>query len=276
MKNRTIIGIITFILAIAVVFGVSPIVNKLSVEKIDVVQVNKRVTEGTRLTAADLVIVSVGKAGLPGSVITDEKAVINKYATTDLYPGVSLIQEMITDTAINSEAVLKTLDDGHAAISVSVPSYAAALSAKLQNGDIVSIVVSTNEATFIPRELTYVRVITTTTDTGIDQDQIDASTEDADKAPSTITLLVTPLQAKTLAQYEVKGDMHFMLISRNDEDKAESLLHEQDKILAEVQREQDRIEAQRIADEKAMQGATAPIEVPVEPEITEELTEDIS
>lgn len=273
MKNRTIIGIITFILAIAVVFGVSPIINKLSVEKIDVVQVNKRVTEGSRLTAADLVIVSVGKAGLPGSVITDEKAIINKYATTDLYPGVSLIQEMITDTAINSEAVLKTLDDNHAAISVSVPSYAAALSAKLQNGDIVSIVVTTNEDTFIPRELTYVRVITTTTNTGVDQDQIDASSEDAEKSPATITLLVTPLQAKTLAQYEVKGDMHFMLISRDDDDRAENLLHEQDKILTEVQNELDRIEAQRLADERAaMQETTNPTEIPAEPEFTEDLS----
>lgn len=239
MKNRTILGIICIALSVALVFGISPLISMISSEKIEVIQLNKNIRDGSQITQNDIVTVEVGKLGAPENVITNADAVVGKYATTNLYPNINLIPAMLTADSSNADTVLKGLDSNHLAISITVPSFAAALSAKLENGDIVSVVASTADDTFIPRELTYVRVITTTTADGVDRDDIDQLEEGEENLPSTITLLATPQQAKLLAEYEVKADMHLALVSRGDEAAAEEYLAMQTEILAQIRAEEE-------------------------------------
>lgn len=239
MKNRTIIGIVCIVLAVTVLFGVTPLVAKMSAGKITVVQVNKPITEGKQITAADVVKVEIGRHGVTGSVITDEKAVVGKYAKSDLYPEVNLTAAMITADADNAESVLRTVDGNHVAVSVTVPSFAAALSSKLENGDIVSVIVTDKDGTRIPKELTYVRVITTTTNKGIDQDRLQPDENGNVELPATVTLYVTPGQAKLLAQYEVGAEMHFSLVYRGDTKTAQKYLNAQEDALLESDGEAD-------------------------------------
>lgn len=232
MKNRTILGLICIVLAITVMFGVTPIVAKMSAGKITVVQMNKTIAQGKTITADDIVKVEIGSYGIPATVIRDEKQIVGKYAKTDIYSGINISSAMISDTADSAEDVLKTLDGTKQAVSVTVPSFAASLSGKLKNGDIVSIIVTEEKKTTIPVELTYVKVITTTTSKGVDQDKATPNEDGTYETPSTITLLVNSEQAKLIAYYEANAKMHISLVYRGTDEAAQKFLDTQEKVFA--------------------------------------------
>jgi pilus assembly protein CpaB len=135
MKNRTIIGIICVILAVTVMFGVSPIVNKMASGKMQVVQVTKKIEQGQLITSEDITKVEIGSYGVPN---------------INIYPV------MISDTADSANDIFKTLNGTQQAISVTISSFANGLSGKLQNGDIISVITVSNNESIIPAELTYV------------------------------------------------------------------------------------------------------------------------
>ena len=55
MKNRTIIGVICIILSVTVMFGISPVINKMASKKIEVIQVSKKVEQGEKITSYNFV-----------------------------------------------------------------------------------------------------------------------------------------------------------------------------------------------------------------------------
>lgn len=234
MKNRTIIGIICIALAATLMFCISPLVTKMSTEEISVVQVNKNISEGAEITNNDVVTVKIGKKGAPANIIQDPKEVIGKYAKTDIYKGLNLIPDLFTSDASNSDTVFETLDENHVAISITIPSFAAGLSSKLQNGDIVSVVVSDDEGTRVPEALKYVRVITTTTSAGVDRDDLQANEDGTYDLPSTITLYVSPDQANLLTEYENNSRMHLTLVHRGNDKTAQKYIDAQDAVLQEL------------------------------------------
>ena len=161
INNRTIIGIVCIVLALVVTFGVSPLVNRISDQKTDIVRVKNTIERGQQITANDLEIVRVGSYNLPDGVIKDGKSVVGKYATATLFAGDYLFSEKITGESNSAADILAALDGKEVAISVSIGSYADGLSGKLENGDIISIIIYNKEEyrSYIPAELRYVRVI---------------------------------------------------------------------------------------------------------------------
>ena len=127
-------------------------------------------------------------------------------------------------------------------MSITIPSFAGGLSGKLENGDIVSLIVYVDEdgeeVTVIPKALTYVRVITSTTADGIDKDELVQNEDGTYELPTTLTLLVDPMQAKLLAEYENNSKIHAVLVSRGDEKKAKAFLKEQKTMLEEIAEEE--------------------------------------
>ncbi len=232
MKNRTVLGLICIVLAITVMFGVTPIVTKMSAGKITVVQVNKTIAQGKAITPDDIVKVEIGSYGVSDTVLRDEKQVVGKYAKTDIYSGINISSAMVSDTADSAEDVLNTLDGTKQAVSITVPSFAAALSGKLKNGDIVSIIVTEEKQTVVPAELKCVKVITTTTSEGVDQDEATPNEDGTYETPSTVTLLVNAEQAKLIANYEANAEMHISLVYRGDDAMAEKFLEAQEKVFA--------------------------------------------
>ena len=232
MKNRTLLGLFCIVLAVAIMFGVTPIVSKMSAGKITVVQVKDTITQGNMITAADIIKIEIGRFGVSNAVIRDEKQVIGKYAKTDLYRHINITPDMLSVNADSADDILKTLDGTKQAVSITVPSYAAAVSGKLRNGDIVSVMVTKEQNTFIPAELTYVKVITTTSSKGVDQDQAVRKEDGTYDTPATITLLVNSQQAKLLAAYEANAKLHLSLVFRDDDDSAQKFLDVQDKVFS--------------------------------------------
>ena len=54
MKNRTLIGIVCIVLAVAVTFLVSPLVNRISEQKTDVIRFTKDISHGSKIAETDI------------------------------------------------------------------------------------------------------------------------------------------------------------------------------------------------------------------------------
>ena len=102
-------------------------------------------------------------------------------------------------------------------------------------GDIVSLIASDVgdlRETLIPAELQYVEIIATTLSDGTDSDMQEE--EDDAGLASTITVLVTPEQARLLAELEQEGSIHAALVYRGNRENAGKFLEEQARVLEEL------------------------------------------
>ncbi len=244
MKNRTVIGVICIILSVALMFGISPLVNNLSSNKITVCQVTENISKGELITSSDVTLVEIGSFGLTDGMLTSKDEIVGKYAKSDIYANVNIYPDMLTDKIDTSDDIFDSLDGEKIAMSITIQSLASGVSDNLKNGDIVSIVVVNGLESSIPTDLTYVKVITTTSSSGVDSDQI---SDDEKELSSTVTLLVTPEQAELLANYEANSKIHLTLVSR-DEDKAEEFLLKQEELTAEKLEEESFDEEQDFLD----------------------------
>lgn len=227
MGNRTVVGIICIVVALAICFGIAPLVNRLSDGKTEIVRLIKDVSAGATITEADIEVVEVGSYNLPSAVITDKSQVIGKCALVNLSVGDYVLPSKVGDDLNNAQSLLESLDTNHKAISITIGSFALGFSGKLETGDIVSILVYDEEKDKMvtPSELTYVKVITTTTANGVDKEDIEDTSQ-----PVTVTLLVNSAQAQVLAYYEQHGDMHIVLEYRGDAETAQKYLDAQNQV----------------------------------------------
>ncbi len=216
------------ILALAITFGVAPLINRFTEQKVDILRLKADVKRGQIIEADDLETVKVGSYNLPSFVMKDEKAVVGKYARTDLYAGDYLFEAKLSDESRSADDVLLGLQNGKVAVSVAIANFENGLSSKLENVDIVSITVYDKEyeTSYIPDELKYVKVVTVTTGEGVDKDKA----EDGMKF-ETVTLLATPEQAERLAYFNSTTDIHFTLIYRGETEQADAYVKMQDEYL---------------------------------------------
>ena len=232
MKNRTFIGVICIVLAVLTTFVVSPMVNKMSEGKAAVVRFTKDIAQGAQITEDDIEVVNLVKSSLPENFIPDKTSVIGMFANAELYKGDIVTDAKLTADANASINILGALTGDKVAMSVTIASFARGLSAKLQNGDIVSFYVTDKEGnTTIPASLKYVRVITTTTAGGVDENEVEPNEDGTFDLPTTITVLVSVSQAQELANYEENAKMHVALVYRGDEETAKKFLDKQDQYL---------------------------------------------
>jgi len=241
MKNRTVIGIVCIILAVAVTFVVSPLVNKISDQKTEVIRFTADVGHGVKITDEHIELVEISNSALPDKTIKSKDAVVGKYATADLFKGDIATESKVTDNANTANDIMASLKGDKIAMSITINSFAGGLSGKLENGDIVSIYVTDkDEVTEVPASLKYVKVITTTTSGGIDENDVIQNEDGSFELPTTITVLVTVEQAKILANYEENAVMHVALVYRGDDATSEKFLKVQDEYLekAKVNKEE--------------------------------------
>lgn len=233
MKNRTVIGIICMVLAVVITFCVAPIVNKLASDTTTVIRLSAEAKQGTQITEAQIETVEVKTDTIPIGVIAEKSAVVGKYAASDLYSGDYFSKDKLTGEANTADDVFASLDGNKVAVSVTIDSFAAGLSGKLQNGDIISMIVTDKEkaTTTIPGALKYVKVITTTTAGGVDKDSVIKNDDGTYELPSTVTVLVGVEQAKLLAKYEDNSTIQTALVFRGDTETADKFIATQDEFL---------------------------------------------
>ncbi len=91
--------------------------------------------------------------------------------------------------------------------------------------------------TVVPDELQYVEVIAATDKKGSDKGEVVVTADGEEEAelPSTITLLVTPMQANILAELEENGVTHIALVYRGNAENATEFIKAQEKVLSEIE-----------------------------------------
>ena len=134
--NRTVIGIICIVVALAICFGIAPLVNRLSDGKTKIVRLTRDIPAGTTITEADIEVVDVGSYNLPTGVIKDKAQVVGKSALSSLSKGDYLFPSKIGADTNNAGRMLESLDENHKAISITIGSFALGFSGKLETGDI--------------------------------------------------------------------------------------------------------------------------------------------
>lgn len=235
LKNRIVVGLLCIITALVICFGLTPMFNDALKSKVELVRVTSEIKTGDEITAGMITTVETGGYNLPSDVVYKKEDVIGKYANADLYKGDYILKSKISDTPMLKNEYLSGLDGTNRAISVTIKSFAAGLSGKLERGDIVSLIASDvgeMRETLIPKELQYVEIIATTDSSGNDREvqQETADGEDTELA-STITVLATPEQATLLAELEQTGKLHAALVYRGGSENAQKFLDEQTKVL---------------------------------------------
>ena len=234
LKNRTVLGILCIVFSLVICFLVTPLFNKTISQKTEIVRVQKDIRAGDEITKDKVQIMEVGGYNLPMDTIKDLESVVGAYATADLLPGDYILHSKISAQPPGKDNYLYQLDGSKQAISVTVKSFAAGLSGKVQSGDIVSIIAPDYRKmgeTVIPQELQYVQVLAVTASTGVDAN---TGTEDKEKEkplPATLTLLATPIQCKVLAELETEGNLHAALVYRGKVETARQFIEVQDQLL---------------------------------------------
>ena len=248
LKNRIVIGLICIILSLIICFGLTPMFNNALKSKVSLVRVNTEIHKGDQITEKMLTTVEVGGYNLPGNVVYKAEDVVGKYANTDMCKGYYILESKLSDTPMLKNAYLGKLNGENRAISVSIKSFAAGLSGKLEAGDIVTLIASDvgeKRETLVLPELQYVEIIATTASSGTDNDvQADVEDGEEQELASTITVLATPEQARLLAELEQTGKLHAALVFRGDNTQAEKFLDEQQKVLEELYTEEVEEEAE--------------------------------
>lgn len=235
LKNRIVVGLVCIIVALAICFGLTPMFNDALTSTVEIVRVNAEIKEGDQITAKMVTSVEVGGYNLPSNVVYRMEDVVGRYANTDLYKGDYILASKLSDTPQLKNEYLTGLDGTNRAMSITIKSFAAGLSGKLERGDIVSLIASDVgdlRETLIPAELQYVEIIATTLSDGTDSDMQEE--EDDAGLASTITVLVTPEQARLLAELEQEGSIHAALVYRGNRENAGKFLEEQARVLEEL------------------------------------------
>ena len=228
-KNRTLIGIICMVLAVAITFLIAPAITKLTSDTTDAVRLREDVLQGSRITEDQVEIVKMKTDTLPAGTLTEIKDAVGKYASSNLYAGDCLTKAKITGLSNTADDTFMSLNGQRFAMSFTIDSFAAGLSGKLKNGDIISLVIMDRSSgkSIMPAEFKYVKVITTTTSGGVDQDKVVKNDDGSYDAPSTVTLLVNAEQARLLAEYE-ENTINCVLVYRGSIENANKFLEKQE------------------------------------------------
>ena len=235
LRNRTVLGLTCIVLSLIICFALTPMFNKALQAKTEVVRITKDISKGELITNAQVEIVEVGKYNLPGSVLKNKDNVVGKYAKADLFKGDYVLNTKVSDNALAENEYLYEFNGAQRAISVTIKSFAAGLSGKLEKGDIVSIIaVDYGEfrETVVPVELQYVKVLAVTNNQGLDKTS--HMTGEEGELPSTVTLAVNPTQARLLAELEEKSKIHFTLVYRGSQENAQKFLNEQEGVINSI------------------------------------------
>jgi pilus assembly protein CpaB len=242
LKNRTLIGALCIALSLVICFGLTPLFNNAMTAQTEIARVKSEIKKGELITGDKLENVKVGSYNLPSDVLKKTEEISGKYALADLQKGDYVLSTKLSANPLAEFEYLSTLDGTKQAMSVTIKSFAAGLSGKLEAGDIVTLIAADygdRRETTIPPELQYVYVLAVTTEKGTDKEYTDnaKSKNDEQELPSTITVLVCPTQAKLLADLEAKAKLHVTLVYRGSKEQAQKFLNVQDKYIAGLQKD---------------------------------------
>lgn len=139
-KNRMVIGAVCIVLSMIVCFGITPLFNSGLKAQTDIVRVKADISRGDKITDSMIEVISVGAHNLPADVVKSKDEVLGKYAVYDMVSGDNILSGKLSAEPLTEYEYLTRLDGKKVAVSVTIPSFAAGLSGKLEAGDIISLI----------------------------------------------------------------------------------------------------------------------------------------
>lgn len=243
--NRTVAGIVCIIFALIVCFIIIPVYNRQLEDKVDIVKVTTHVEKGQQITKEMVRIEKVGKYNFSEPYATNIDYVVGKYTTQELFEGEYIWNAKLKANPLSNDEYLTELDGKKGAISITVQSLAAGLSGKLLSGDIVSVIATNDEETYIPEELKYIKVLACTCSDGEDVNENtrnESQDDEKSNIADTITFLADKYQAQRLANLEASQKVHIELVYRGNEENCNKFLKQQEKIIKEMM--EDKVDGQ--------------------------------
>jgi len=241
LKNRTLIGILCIVIALIICFGLTPLFNNAMSARGDIVRVRTDIQRGELITSDMLEIVNVGTYNLPPNILMTRDEITGRYALADMQRGDYVLSGKVSAVPLAEFEYLSTLDGTKQAMSVTIKSFAAGVSGKLEAGDIVTLIAADygdRRETSLPPELQYVYVLAVTAGSGNDKEAVTQDQQrgnnDERELPTTITVLVGPTQAVLLADLEAKGRIHAALVYRGPRSESQKFLDVQDEYIASL------------------------------------------
>lgn len=249
-KNRLVIGCICIVAAFAIGFLAVPFLTDRLNDKVAVVIVAEDIPKGAEVSADKLRTIQMSLGDIPYAdneyfncidasngnqthnriLLKDAANVARKvYALTDMKTNDIITNRKVSTSFPYSDENLRALEDNEYAVTVSVNSLAASLGAKIQVGDIVTVLVSSEDSTYaeVPQELMYVELMSIENSDAAD---INRGSDGAETGiPSVVTFRANLYQAQTLAWLEQNASIHLALVCRGNDERAAELLEKQEK-----------------------------------------------
>lgn len=235
-RNRTAIGIFAIVIASTVCFIIQPMYNRSLENHVKVIQVSNDIKKGEKVTADKVKETETMQKNTPNSPITKCEDVVGKYAIVDMQPQDIISQKKVSQNPLSEDKYLYGLNGSQQAISFTIKNFASGLSGKLETGDIISIIATTEddngkEKTYTPKELTYVKVLAATNSEGKDKKEGEKRSEEKENLPVTVTVLGNKKQAELIAKLEATSQIHVSLAFRGTEQEGFDYLNKQNSML---------------------------------------------
>jgi pilus assembly protein CpaB len=234
-KNRSLIALICLALAGVVAFGMLPQFYMDREATTSVYRAAAYIPKGTLITSRHIVSVETGAFNLPDAVITEPDAIIGQYALTDIPKDDLFLPDKIGDFLF-SETLDTLMKRKQRLVTVTLPSNASGVSGHLQAGDVVSVVIYTEEherfvtdeetgydvREIVPAETVLIPELQSITVFALENakteslEELRSAVDSAtDLVPKTVTLIVTEEQAIKLIEAENTGKIHLVFERRD-------------------------------------------------------------
>ena len=162
LKNRTLLGLVSILVALVFCFGVAPLVSKKVSENEEVFVLSKTLERGGVLTEDKITTIKVESRYVPSNVIKDKEDVLGKVAVEPSYEGDFLLRDRFSEEMGQLDDIYRALGVDEYAVSISVKGLEGSVSGTLLPGDIVSVFSDSG----ILEAMRYVEVLAIADNTG--------------------------------------------------------------------------------------------------------------
>ena len=211
-QNKIVVGVICIVIAAVMAFIFLPSISKSKSNTIKIYSVKNIIHEGSKIEESMITEKEVGSYGLPESVVKDKDKIVGKYASCDITPDDLILSSKLSDYAANQK-LDKVMSQGKMLVTVSLDSVAAAVGNHLKTGDIISIVGYSNDSVVVYEELKELEVYSIENENAEKLEDVE-NNEEAEHLASTVTLVVTQVQAEKLIHAEYSGKVHAVFVKR--------------------------------------------------------------
>lgn len=223
-KNRTLLGLVSILIALVFCFGVAPLVSKKVTENKEVYILSSPLQRGDIITEDKVSTIKIETQYIPDGAVGELQEIMGKMATEPSYTGDFLITERFSEELKQLDDVYRALGNDEYAVSVSVDGLAGSVSGTLLPGDIVSVF---EEGGALLEEMRYVEVLAIADSTGKKED------DDESKKIDYVVLRLTEEQITLLTSE------HYTLALKYRGSQKDKFLEAQKNVSAGNEEEQD-------------------------------------